>query len=154
MARRASSHEATVPVAFPGEWAPLADPYVAPDGLVVETVGSVARMAEVAGFFGHPRMLDGFAEGQAAHVARGLEHPFVTLRDGIMQSYGELVVRDGLVTDEYNHGKAAGRRVAEASPKARSAVAAFVGAVNAGLVPLAYDVGDEGFGPRIPGPSP
>ena len=111
-------------------------------------------MAEVAAFFGHARALDGFAAGQAVHVARGLAHPFVTLRHGVMLSYGEFVVHDGMVTDEYNHGRTVNLRVAEASPAARSAVAAFAKAANAGEWPLACDVVDEGFEPRMPTPAP
>lgn len=138
------------PSVAPEEWLPLAQPFTAANGLVVEVISSQAVLEEIGTTFRNALENAGYRNGIVLDIERGGRQVYRTLKDGVMQSCGELVVTDGVVLVEYDRAKNNGHGTKES----KAAVEAFASAVNDGSIEVAYTIGEDGFVPPQPGSTP
>lgn len=137
----------------PDEFAPLAEPFHAPNGLVVGFPSSVAELQELGRHFNNALMDIVFARHyvptqEGTTLAGTLAYQ--VSRDGVPVSCGEIGVKGDLVVAirDRAHGNGPG------TPETIAAVEAFVEAANAGSHELNYDVADNGLRARATAPSP
>ncbi len=148
-----SREEPRRPEPGPDEFAPLAEPFHAPNGLVVEFPSSVAELRELGRHFGNALEHEGFARyyvpTQEGTTQQGTLVYKVT-RDGVPVSCGEIGVRgEGVVAIRDR-----ARRNGPGAPESLAAVEAFVDAANAGTHALDYDVAGGEIRVRSSAPSP
>lgn len=137
----------------PAEFTPLAEPFHAPNGLVVEFPSSVAELQELGRHFRNALSHEGFARHyvptqEGTTLAGTLAYK--VSRDGVALSCGEIGLRDGAIVAirDRAHSNRPG------TPETLAAVEAFAEAANAGSHDLNYDVADGAIRVRSSAPTP
>ncbi len=138
------------PRAAPAEWTPLAEPFTAPNGHVVEVISTQAVLDEIGRTFRNALQSPGFRNAVVLGIEQGRIQVYRTLKDGVMQSCGELVVDHGRVLVDNDRALNNGRGTVES----KAAVMAFADAVNDGAIEANHEMGESGFVPRQPGCAP
>ena len=134
----------------PQSWPALSEPFVAPNGLVVETATSVDELLAIGDHFHNALELRGAAESWGKRVAEGRQHIYRVLSGRYLASCGELVVKDGKVEVQWDRAHNNG----PGTPETKAAVEAYATAINDGAITPDYGIDSDGFVSPHPGPTP
>lgn len=134
----------------PQSWPALSEPFVAPNGLVVETATCVDELLAIGDHFHNALELRAGAESWGERVAEGGQHIYRVLSGRYLASCGELVVENGRVEVQCDRAHNNG----PGTPETKAAVEAYAAAINDGTITLVYGIDSNGFVPPHPAPTP
>ena len=132
------------------EWTPLADTFVASNGLSVEFLRSSAELnalgKRLENALSDPRFTDRWAKlAEAGH-----EQIYQVTKDGEVLSCGEVYATGGKAVVTWNRA----RQNRPGSPESEAAVAEFIEGVNDGTVEANLAIGVSGFEPKAAARAP
>lgn len=130
------------------EWTPLADNFVAKNGLVVEMLSSSEQLKALGDRFQNALSDGRFVDHWSKLAESGREQIYQVRQGDAVLSCGELHVQAGKVVVRWNRSY----RNEAGNPESEAAVNEFARKANANEIDLNFEIGEAGFetrGPRL-----